>query len=87
MNDGNWIMTIDEVTEAAQHALADLDQSALKLLAIDRNNEKSNVWRVKYALGFRQVNISLYLFSHSGMQQAAENIQERLVKSLKLTSE
>ena len=85
--EGKWIMTVDEVTEAAQHALTDLDQSSLKLLAIDRNNEKSNVWKVRYGLGFRQVDVSLYLFSNSGMTEAAESIQQRLVKSLKLTGE
>jgi hypothetical protein len=80
-------MTTDEVAEAAQHVLADVEQSALKLLAIDRRHDNSNVWKLRYRLGFREVDISLYLFSDSGMEKATKSIQERLVKSLKLTSE
>jgi hypothetical protein len=80
-------MTLDEVTEAAQQALADLDQSPLKLLEIGRNNEISNVWKVRYRLGFRQVDVSLYLFSNSGTTEAVEGIRERLVKLLKLTNQ
>jgi hypothetical protein len=72
-------MRSEVISEAARKAIENLEKGELKLGSVYPLHHDSNIWKIHYWLGQREIALCLYVFPDFSLEQMTSRIQYRLI--------